>query len=62
MRMSIVGFDGIFWGVILVREIKRNFNFAVFLCQEHQRKEKKRKIKFFFSLKFENYFFFSFFF
>ena len=67
VRMSIVRFDGIFWGVILVRG-KKNFFLknSVLLClfvkklQERQRKEKKIKIKFLFCLKFEKLIFFLF--
>ena len=49
MRMSIVGFDGTFWGVILVRwkfiKKKKKISFAVFVCQETTRTTKKRNEK-----------------
>ena len=66
MRMSIVGFDGTFWGVILVRwKFIKKKKKSVLLClfvkklQEQQRKEMKRKFNFF-SLKFEKLIFFLF--
>ena len=46
VRMSIVGFDGTFWGVILVRgELKKKKGSAVFVCLETTRTTKKRKEK-----------------
>ena len=63
MRMSIVGFDGTFWGVILVRwKFIKKKKKSVLLClfvKKLQRKEMKRKFNFF-SLKFEKLIFFLF--